>query len=108
MNYDGLGGRFGDTSVAAATSNHEATSVYASVDEGRDDRLVIVAINKSTGATNAEVAIRHPRALASGRSFQITSAASALVGGPAVSPAAPNLFRIRLPAQSVTTIVLGP
>jgi len=108
VNHDGIGGRFGDTSVAAATSNHEATSVYASVDEGRDDRVVIVAINKSTGATNAEMSISHPRALASGRSFQITSASPALVGGPALSPAAPNLFRIRLPARSVTTIVLGP
>ena len=39
-NYDGAGGRFGDTSILVSNSNHEATSLYASVDEGRDDRMV--------------------------------------------------------------------
>ena len=59
-NYDGGGGRFGDTSIGASTSNHETTSVYASVDQGRDDRMVIVAVNKSTGPTTAEILVTHP------------------------------------------------
>ncbi len=58
-NYDGGGSRFGDTSVGAATSNDETTSIYASVDEGRDDRMVLVAVNKSTGTTSAEIALTH-------------------------------------------------
>jgi hypothetical protein len=108
VDYDGRGGRFGDTSVAATTSNHEATSVYASVDRDRDDRVVVVAINKSTGAVNAQIAARHAHALGGGQTFQITSASAALVPGPTLAPAAPNLFRLKLPALSVTTIVFGP
>jgi hypothetical protein len=108
VNYDGLGGRFGDTSVAASTSNAEATSVYASLDEGRDDRMVVVAINKSTGAVNAEIAVDHPRALATGRTFQVTAATPALVAGPAATAPSRNLFRLKLPPSSVTTLVLSP
>jgi mannan endo-1,4-beta-mannosidase len=55
-NYDGALSRFGDTAVAAATSDVQASSVYASVDAGRDDRMVVVAINKSTGPTTADPA----------------------------------------------------
>ena len=108
MNYDGLGGRFGDTSVAASTSNAEATSVYASLDAGRDDRVVVVAINKATGAVNAEIALDHPRALATGRTFQVTAATPALVAGPAATTPSRNLFRLKLPPSSVTTLVLSP
>ncbi len=108
MNYDGLGGRFGDTSVAASTSNHEATSVYASLDAGRDDRVVVVAINKATGAVNAEIALEHPRALGTSRTFQVTASTAALVAGPAATVASGNLFRLKLPPSSVTTLVLSP
>ncbi len=107
-NYDGAGGRFGDTSVSASTSNHEATSVYASVDEGRDDRMVLVTINKATGPVNALIAIDHPRALTTVRSFQLTAAAPALVAGAVSTTASPNVVRIKLPASSVTTLVLTP
>jgi len=108
VNYDGAGGRFGDTSVQAQTSNHEATSLYAGVDEGRDDRLVLVAINKATGAVNAEIAIDHPRALNTVRSFQITAASPLLVAGAVSTTASPNLVRVKLPGSSVTTLVLTP
>ena len=70
-NYDGAGGRFGDTSIGAATSNHETTSVYASVDEGRDDRMVLVAVNKSTGPTRAEILVTHPVDFARAQTWQI-------------------------------------
>ena len=107
-NYDGAGGRFGDTSVAASTSNAEATSVYASVDADRDDRVVVVAINKSTRAANAEIALDHPRALGTARSFQITAATPALVAGSSPGAAGPNLYRLKLPPSSVTTLVFTP
>ena len=105
-NYDGALSRFGDTVVAAATSNHETTSVYASVDAGRDERMVIVAINKATTATTADVVVTHTLELGRGQAFQITAASAAVVRGPALTPAARNLFRLELPASSVTTLVL--
>jgi len=105
-NYDGALSRFGDTEVAAVTSDVEATSVYASVDAGHDERLVIVAINKSTGPTSADVAVSHPAELTHGQVYQITSAAAAVLKGPALSPLARNSYRLDMPASSVTTLVL--
>jgi hypothetical protein len=106
VDYDGAGGRFGDTSIAAETSNHLDTSVYASVDAASDDRITIVAINKSTGPTTADVLIGHSVDLTQGRTYQLSSAAAAMVPGPTLTPTARNAFRLRLPASSVTTVVL--
>jgi hypothetical protein len=105
-NYDGAGGHFGDTSVAAATSNHETTSVYASVDDGRDDRVVLVAVNKSTGATTAEILLTHPVDLSHGQTWQIGAASSSPARGPDLTAGGPNAFRLEMPASSVTTVVL--
>jgi hypothetical protein len=106
-NFDGAGGRFGGTSVAAATSNHEATSVYASVDEGRDDRLVLVALNKSTGPVAAEVLVTHPVELTRGQAWRVDASAASPARVADLAPAARNAFRLDLPASSVTTVVLS-
>jgi hypothetical protein len=104
--YDGAGGRFGDTSVGAVTSNHEATSVYASVDEGRDDRMVLVAVNKSTGPTTAEILVAHPVDFARAQTWRIGAGSPAPARGPDLAPAARNAFRLEMPASSATTVVL--
>jgi hypothetical protein len=106
-NYDGAGGRFGDTSVGAATSNHETTSVYASVDEGRDDRMVLVAVNKSTGPTTAEILVTHAVDLARGQTWQIGGASASPARGPDLAPSARNAFRLEMPPSSVTAVVLS-
>ncbi|HEY5906651.1 MAG TPA: glycoside hydrolase family 44 protein [Vicinamibacteria bacterium] len=108
VNYDGQGGRFGDVSVSAVTSNHVITSVYASVDEDSDARVVIVALNKSPGRVNVEIALRHPAPLRQGRTYQVTSASAVLSPGPLPSFAENNLLRIRLDPWSITTLVLSP
>jgi hypothetical protein len=105
-NYDGAGGRFGDTSIGAVTSNHETTSIYASVDEGRDDRMVLVAVNKSTGPTTAEILLTHPVDFARGQTWQIGAASSSPARGADLAPTARNAFRLEMPASSVTTVVL--
>ena len=64
-NYDGAGGRFGDTSVSAQTSRRRDTSIYASV-EG-DDRVVLVVINKNAGAASADLTVRTPPTCAPSR-----------------------------------------
>jgi hypothetical protein len=106
-NYDGAGGRFGDTSVAAATSNPETTSVHASVDDGSDDRMVLVAVNKSTGPTTAEILITHAVDFARAQTWQIGPASAAPARGPDLAPTARNAFRLEMPASSATTVVLS-
>lgn len=46
-NYDGAGSNFGNTSIAAHSSDLEKVSVYASTDSGHPGRSVLVMINKS-------------------------------------------------------------
>jgi hypothetical protein len=106
-NYDGAGGRFGDTAIGAATSNHVDTSVYASVDSAAEDRMVLVAVNKSTGPTTAEILITHPVELTRGRTWRITTSSSTPARGPDLQPTARNAFRLEMPPSSATTVVLS-
>jgi hypothetical protein len=107
-NYDGAGGRFGGTSIGAVTSNHVDTSVYASVDAAGDERVVLVAINKSTGPTTAEILVTHFAELARGESWQITTSSSTPARGRDLQPTARNAFRLEMPPSSATTVVLRP
>jgi hypothetical protein len=45
-NYDGKGGRFGDTAIAATTSNLESATIYAATDSKRPGIVTVVIINK--------------------------------------------------------------
>jgi hypothetical protein len=105
-NFDGAGGRFGDTAIAAVTSNHETTSIYASVDARSDERMVLVAVNKSTGPTTAEILITHTVELTRGQTWQIAAASPSPSPGPALTATARNAFRLEMPASSVTTLSL--
>ena len=106
-NYDGGGSRFGDISVGATTSNHETTSVYASVDEGRDDRMVLVAVNKSTGPTTAEILVTHGVDFARAEAWQVSARSLSPARVPDLAPAARNAFRLEMPPTSATTLVLS-
>jgi hypothetical protein len=107
-NYDGQGSRFGDTSLSASTSDQSLTSIYASVDAGNDDRMTVIAINKSKGTTTADLSITHPVAFTRALRFQITSSSGTLAAGPDLAPTARNTFRLDLPGSSVTLLVLSP
>jgi len=107
LNYDGRNGAFGDTSVAAESSDIGRASVYASVDRGRQDGVVLVAVNRSEAPLTAEVALTHPQGLARAEVYRLTAAAP----GPKRDgelPVSRNRFRCPLPAMSVATIVLRP
>jgi len=46
-NYDGKGGKFGDTSVKCETSDIEVSSAYASIVGEDDSKLHIILLNKN-------------------------------------------------------------
>lgn len=114
LDYDGAGGRFGSTGIAASTSNAVSSSVYASVD--RADRVVIVAINKLATPQRAEIAVRHPVSLKSGKVYTLTAASPKPSAAGACSTeasaacvlGAANAVTYTMPAHSVSTIVLSP
>jgi hypothetical protein len=56
-NYDGAGGTYGDTAVAATVADAKQASVYAAIDSHRPGVLTIIAINKSQ-QSNFEARLR--------------------------------------------------
>jgi hypothetical protein len=106
-NFDGAGRAFGDVSVAASTSHVADTSVYASVDEGSDGRMVLIVLNKNGSRTvRAAITLRHSRALGNARGFRLTARSAALQ--PVSVSAGGNALSLDLPPSSVTAVELLP
>jgi hypothetical protein len=119
--YDGAGHAFGDTSFAAASSDLDHVAVYASRDGTSAGRVVVVIIHRPTLTAGAldlrsravAVRLRHSRALATARVWQLTATTRDATG--AVVPArvtAPlvvnNALVLTVPALSVTVLELTP
>jgi hypothetical protein len=107
-NYDGQNGSFGDTSVHAATSNQAASSVFASIDAGSPNRVVIVAINKSSSAQNAGIQVTNTTALTKARVYQLTTTTPTPVPAADIAITKTNAFLYSMPAMSVSTLVIEP
>lgn len=52
-NYDGQGGKFGDTTVYASSSDNARSALYASTQTGGNGELTLVAINRSADTVQA-------------------------------------------------------
>jgi hypothetical protein len=105
LNFDGKGGRFGDTSVSATTDDIASTAVYASVDEGKPRRVVSVMINRTDHAVPAEVMLAGDVKVDGGQAYRLDGSAAAVKGAGKVKVEG-DQFRCELPAFSVTTVVL--
>ena len=104
-NYDGAGGRFGETGLKASTNNVEATSIYASRDSLGN--LVLIAINKTSAARPARIAITGATGLRTAHVYTLTSALPKPFRQPDLDlSAAPAALTYSMPAMSVSTIVL--
>jgi hypothetical protein len=106
LNFDGAGGQFGDTSVAASTDAIAASSVYASVDATDPNRMVVVAINRTGEAQDAAIAVEHDRIFDHAEVYRLTSASSNPVRGADIELDLVNALIYSMPAMSVTTLVL--
>lgn len=104
--YDGNGGSFGNTSIGATTTDPRRTSVYASVDSGRNDRVVVVAINKSTESVSAAITLDHPRGLRRAEIYALVDGSPIPKRQADLEAVTANTFVYRMPPLSVTTLVL--
>jgi hypothetical protein len=107
-NFDGAGHNFGDTSVAASSSNIANVAAYVSTDSTRPGRVIMVLINRSTAAQTTAVSGQPLSGTA--HLFQ-TTATSASAQGNVIAPVAAGTqavsgssITVTLPALSVTTI----
>lgn len=104
--YDGAGSGFGDTGISATTSDVERTSVYASMDAGRPDRVVIVAINKSERPLTAAMSLTHSRRLTRAEVYTLTDGSPEPTRRADVDLPQSDALTYTMPPLSVSTLVL--
>jgi hypothetical protein len=104
-NFDGAGGEFGDTSIAASTTDIESSSVYASVDATDPARVVVVAINKRDSDLLVGLEIAHPVEFSSASLYVVRRSYPDIQPIGTIDTVARNAFRWTLPAASVTVLV---
>jgi hypothetical protein len=107
LNYNGTGGHFGDTSVAASTNDVAATSVYASVDSTDPTKMVLMAINKTDHAITANFNL-NGKHYTLAQIFQLTGASSYAQAAGTLSLNGLDTFSYSMPAYSVSTLELVP
>jgi hypothetical protein len=106
--YDGGGGHFGDTSIASSSSDIARASIHASVDASSADRMVLVAINRSSAPITAGFRVEHTRRFGTARVFHLTAASASPTAGGTIAITLTNAFTATLPGHSVTTLELVP
>jgi hypothetical protein len=106
-NYDGAGGRFGDTSVNAMTSNDANSAVYAATDANNPNRMTLLAINRTNQPLTAAIAIADDNRFTTAQVYQLTGAQAASIRAADLAVGASNQFNYLMPAMSVTTLVLS-
>jgi hypothetical protein len=108
LNYDGKGGRFGDTSVAATTSDAAAAAAaaHASVDSKNPGVMTVVLINRTAAPLPADVSIRSKHAFRTAEVYQLTGQSPAIGRGTDVRVEKPNTLTYEMPALSVTLLKL--
>jgi hypothetical protein len=105
-NYDGTGGKFGDTSIDANTSNIGNSAVYASEDSSNPNRMVIVAINRTGSSQTTGIAVTNDRIFDHAEVYRFISTSASITRQADIQLDLLNAFQYTMPAWSVTTIVL--
>ena len=106
LNYDGAGGQFGDESINAATTSISQSAVYASLDSEDPNRMVLVAINRTSSAKSTALEVTHDQRFDLAEVYQLTSASATPQRVADIPIELVNAFLYTMPAYSVSTIVL--
>jgi hypothetical protein len=106
LNFDGNGGRFGDTGLRATTSNVESSSIYASRDGA--GRVVLVAINKLQVPKVAHITLNGAGRFTTAQPYTLTSASPNPARQPELTLTGGTALDVTMAPLSVTTIVLTP
>ncbi len=105
--FDGNNASFGDTSIFASTNNAADTSVYASLDSGNPNRLVLIAINKSPNTIRTVIRLRNAPALNLAGIYRLTGASAAPRARGEMVLSDPTRFIYAMPPYSVSTLNLS-
>ena len=106
-NYDGAGGKFGDTSVNSSSTDQGQLSVYGAM-RSSDGALTVVAVNKTTSAIQTSLSLANFNSTGSAAVYTYSNAnMTQIVAGTPVSVAS-NAVSCNFPAYSATVFVFMP
>jgi uncharacterized protein (TIGR03437 family) len=104
LNYDGNGGHFGDTSVAATSSNPDQLSIFAAL--RYDSALTVVVLNKTSNDLTDAITLANFVPAGTGQVWQYSGAnLAAIVRQPDLDVGSGGLSST-FPAQSITLLVI--
>jgi hypothetical protein len=106
-NYDGNGGKFGETLVSATTDDRANTSVYASVHAADESKMHAVAINKNQdSAVVVTVAVNSTRNYKSAKVWILDNKSPEIRSAKNIRVINNNTFEYTLPAMTIAHFVL--
>jgi Glycoside hydrolase family 44 len=105
--YDGAGGRFGDTWVRSQSEDQGRVAVYGAL-RGADGALTVAVVNKSDRPQEAPLTIAGAAAGAApaARTWRWRGGDAAFVRGADVARGGDGTLHLSLPARSLTMVVL--
>lgn len=106
-NYDGKGGRFGDTALGATTANLESATIYAASDSKRPGSLTVLIINKDQQKNyRAKVRLDTQTQYSRAEAYQVDSSKAEVRPAGAI-PVNGNKLEYTLPPLSAVLFVLN-
>jgi hypothetical protein len=103
-NFDGKGGTFGNRAIHAATSDPEATSIYAANDTARNGAMTIIAINKTSAPLAARIRISTTAHFGGGTTWQLTEASPKPEPGGPLQPVGDRNILYTMPPFSASLL----
>ncbi|MEV7805446.1 hypothetical protein AB0O28_21105 [Microbispora sp. NPDC088329] len=105
LNYDGKGGRFGETAVGAASADQGKLAVYAA-ERASDKALTLVAVNRTGDDLTSKVAVKGRDGGATAQVYRYGAADTSAVRRDADVQAGAEGFTGTFPANSISTVVI--
>jgi chitodextrinase len=105
-NYDGRGGKFGDTKVSAETSDIENSSIYGSVIKEDDGKLHLIIMNKNYNYDMNAIIDLTGESYTSARIFAFDSQSSTITEREPITSLIDGSFTYKIPELTVCHIVL--
>ncbi|GAB3894159.1 hypothetical protein GCM10027612_44860 [Microbispora bryophytorum subsp. camponoti] len=105
LNYDGEGGRFGETAVGATSADQGKLAVYAA-ERASDEALTLVVVNKTGDDLTSEVAVNGRDGGASAQVYRYGAADTSAIVRDADVQVGAGGFTGTFPANSISTVVI--
>jgi hypothetical protein len=106
-NYNGVGGRFGETSVSASSADQGQLAIYAAV-RASDNTLTLVLVNKSTSALTSQVDLAGFSPAAGAQVYRYSAADTQHIVQQPDQGVSASGFSATFPASSITLVVIPP